>query len=66
MGRPKNPPCVICGGPTKYIGKNEWGQCVYECPKCAAEYEDDDIPEGCIACGGPYPECMTSCNMFDD
>ena len=25
-----------------------------------------DIPEGCAACGGPYPDCMTSCKMFDD
>ena len=32
-------------------------------------YEDDDydeVPEGCRACGGPYPDCMTSCNLFDD
>ena len=27
---------------------------------------DDDIPEGCVACGGPYPDCMTSCSIFDD
>ena len=25
-----------------------------------------DIPEGCRACGGPYPSCMSSCPMFDD
>lgn len=24
------------------------------------------IPAGCRACGGPYPDCMTSCNLFDD
>ncbi len=31
-------------------------------------YCDDeiDIPECCRACGGPYPDCMTSCKMFDD
>ena len=28
--------------------------------------DDDDIPEGCAVCGGPYPDCMTSCNLFDD
>lgn len=28
--------------------------------------EDDDIPEGCAACGGPYPDCKTSCKLFDD
>lgn len=26
---------------------------------------DDDIPEGCAACGGPYPDCMDSCPIFD-
>lgn len=23
-------------------------------------------PVGCRACGGPYPECKLSCNLFDD
>lgn len=23
-------------------------------------------PPGCRACGGPYPHCLTSCNLFDD
>lgn len=23
-------------------------------------------PEGCRACGGPYPQCVTSCKLFDD
>jgi len=28
---------------------------------------DDDIPEGCAACGNPaYPECKLSCHLFDD
>ncbi len=35
-----------------------------------AFYEDgndeDDIPEGCAACGGPYPSCKISCPAFDD
>lgn len=25
-----------------------------------------DVPEGCVACGGPYPHCQTSCKLFDD
>lgn len=25
-----------------------------------------NIPEGCAACGGPYPDCKWSCPMFDD
>lgn len=24
------------------------------------------IPIGCSACGGPYPDCKTSCKLFDD
>ena len=23
-----------------------------------------DVPEGCVACGGPYPECKSGCNLF--
>ena len=34
------------------------------------EYEEDDeedMEEGCRACGNPdYPDCMTSCSMFED
>lgn len=30
------------------------------------EDDDSDIPEGCQACGGPYPDCKTSCVLFDD
>ena len=25
----------------------------------------DEVPEGCRACGGPYPSCMDSCPIFD-
>lgn len=28
--------------------------------------DGDGIPEGCAACGGPYPNCTDSCPMFDD
>ena len=24
------------------------------------------VPVGCRACGGPYPKCRTSCNLYDD
>lgn len=24
------------------------------------------IPAGCRACGGPYPNCKSSCPLFDD
>lgn len=29
-------------------------------------YNDElDIPEGCEACGGPYPDCKASCRMYE-
>lgn len=31
------------------------------------DYDYEDEPdEGCIACGGSYPDCKTSCSRFDD
>ena len=35
----------------------------------AQKYYDrhpEHIPSACSACGGPYPECRDSCNLFDD
>ena len=30
-------------------------------------YDDDDGENGCVACGNPaYPNCMSSCPLFDD
>lgn len=26
----------------------------------------ENKPEYCGICGGPYPDCMTSCKLFDD
>lgn len=28
--------------------------------------DGDGMPEGCAACGGPWPSCQTSCSMYDD
>lgn len=45
---------------------------VYECPKCGAKITEDldgpdynDMPEGCAACGGNWPDCADSCPMYD-
>lgn len=27
--------------------------------------EPDELPESCETCGGPYPDCKSSCKMFD-
>lgn len=29
-------------------------------------YDGDTPGAGCMACGGPYPNCKTSCSIFDD
>lgn len=41
---------------------------IYEPDPESDEYPDeiDGVPVGCAACGGPYPDCMISCDMFDD
>lgn len=31
-----------------------------------AKDDEEDIPEGCAACGGPYPLCKDGCPIFDD
>ena len=47
----------------------------YKCPVCgfiAGEYdfdiEEDEnyIPYGCAACGGPWPDCMTGCTIYEN
>lgn len=59
--------CPQCGSYMRYMeASNE-----YVCSKCGFyidcdDMEDSDIPEGCAACGGPYPQCTSSCKLFDD
>lgn len=69
--------CGCCGHDLEEIRRN-----IYECPNCGFSFDDvtdevlstsiyddedeDDVPEGCRACGGPYPDCTTSCPLFDD
>ncbi len=28
--------------------------------------DEDEIPSGCRACGGPFPLCKDGCALFDD
>lgn len=53
--------CRVCGGKMEDNGKG-----VYFCPDCRDIDWDDDMPYCCQACGGNYPECMSSCTIFDD
>lgn len=46
-----------------------WADDHWECPKCGFEMwedDDDDVPVGCAACGGDYPNCKDSCPIFDN
>ena len=61
--------CDSCGQRGKLLG----GQVVLVDPDPnSTEFEDgsempDRMPPCCIACGcGAYPDCMTSCKIFDD
>ena len=74
--------CLVCGGKMKHIKGRDWvctacgadawmgdyGSLCFD----AELFDDDDgigydgIPVGCAACGGDYPNCKTSCPMFDD
>lgn len=58
--------CPSCGWKVDVMdyeyedGEEEWTEEVLKA------YEGDVPPAGCRACGGPYPQCKTSCKMFDD
>ena len=58
--------CPDCGSTMSYDPELD----ILVCKECGHTdiYSIGEIvvPEGCRACGGPYPNCMTSCNIFDD
>lgn len=64
------PDCPECGETMGYSS----GGCEFKCPNCGYtmdegdwNYEDNnDIPFGCQSCGGPYPDCIAGCSMYDD
>lgn len=51
---------------------NGWEGYCSDCAICEQEnreepiYSEDNPPPGCRACGGPFPQCTTSCPIFDD
>lgn len=61
--------CPDCGA--KMNGFEDGKLLVWECPRCGvrvieeADPDYDDMPEGCAACGGNWPECVDSCAMYD-
>ena len=34
--------------------------------KNETKHSYDDVPECCRACGGDYPNCASSCPLWDD
>ena len=66
--------CKECGALMDLDGVLRCPSCGYSVEREDYDYEeyfdddcdDDRIPTGCMACGGPYPQCTTSCKLFDD
>ena len=67
------PECPICGTIMKFSYCKAEFKC-FECGHAMDECDWDDIigedesepPFVCDVCGGPYPQCQTSCKLFDD
>ncbi len=69
--------CERCFSPME-ITREAPNRYLVRCPNCGLEFyvdkdnecinDDcyDDTPECCVSCGGPYPDCQSSCNIFDD
>lgn len=67
--------CPKCGARMRWY--DQWKNLLL-CEECGYDFDpwafddeefgDDDseegIPEGCAACGGPWPECMDYCRVF--
>lgn len=67
------PDCPECG---TTMGYNYYTS-EFKCPSCGYimdeydwdrddEDDPDEIPYGCRACGGPWPNCKTACKLYDD
>ncbi|MBQ7645850.1 MAG: hypothetical protein IJS94_01150 [Clostridia bacterium] len=56
--------CPVCGA------KCTVDDGVDEGPAVVEEYYDsnstEELPEYCKICGGPYPDCTSSCKLFDN
>ncbi len=57
--------CVHCGYSVELddYGKDDADEAILE---TSSDEEVPDEPECCRACGGPYPDCTTSCKIFDE
>lgn len=51
-----------------FLDKEEYTDWLEEINDEDYEFDDEseDIPAGCRACGGDYPNCTDSCPMYDN
>ena len=63
--------CPKCGAEGYLIWDNINKESYVEIPK-SYDYEEiyndpeNKEPDCCKACGGPYPDCLSSCKIFDN
>lgn len=66
------PDCPECGERLHFSYNKEQFKCsncgnVFDMDDLDLDDEDGDgIPAGCARCGGPYPSCMSGCNLYND
>ena len=58
--------CTECGYENEIAASETEDSYRYGYSSCDVEDEEEEVPEGCAACGGPYPDCKSSCKLFDD
>ena len=79
MGRKRSYTCKKCGATMRYVDDNvlmcdnceEWVEIdFYDYWDPDDYYEiysdpEEDFPDVCKACGGPYPDCSIGCNLLE-
>lgn len=59
--------CPNCGwGADSMEYEYDYGEELELAPNIVDMFGGEVIPDCCAACGGPYPDCMGSCKIFDD
>lgn len=59
--------CPGCGWEADCMEyRYDYGEELEWAPNMLDMFGEDIPPECCMACGGPYPDCMLSCKLFDD